>query len=376
MAEYYIDSLCGSNDGDGSKCAPLLSHRSLNLLPGDTVLFRRGGEYRDGIYSPDGEEGKPICFRAYGDGEAPRFYGSKNCSDSYLWKEVSPRVWRLLIAPESEVCNVVFDFGKSCGVLAWTLSSLDRQGKWFYEAYGCKDSPKPGASLLLYSECNPAVYYGDIELALYGKRRLASGRHHVRFEGLHFLCSGVHGYAETSPCDVEITDCIFDFIGGCVWSAERKIRFGNAIEFWNGAKDCKIDDCEFVEIYDSCFTTQGNGKSCGDFENIAVTGSTFCNYGMAAYELRDKIGKNVRFEFNLCDGAGGGFSIQDETPPRNSEIYPEPMGHHIFAWRIDEPTDGGSVRIMSNLFRGTPLGKTFYSRISPSALAQIETDAV
>lgn len=98
------------------------------------------------------------------------------------------------------------------------------------------------------------------------------------------------------------------------------------------------------------------------------------NYGMAAYEIRDRIGKNVSFEFNVCDGAGEGFSSAHEGDIRPSEIFPEPVGSHILAWRIQEPTDGGKMRIMSNIFRGVPKSDVFDKRIAPSALAQIQTD--
>ena len=47
MAEYYIDSLSGLDDGDGkSPASPLPSHTGLSLSAGDTVYFRRGSEYR------------------------------------------------------------------------------------------------------------------------------------------------------------------------------------------------------------------------------------------------------------------------------------------------------------------------------------------
>ena len=197
----------------------------------------------------------------------------------------------------------------------------------------------------------------------------------VKFEGLHFLCGGVHGYAGNSAENVSFSECVFEHIGGCAWDANRKIRFGNGIEFWNGCKNVKIENCDFYDIYDSCFTTQGDGKNCGEFENIEVLSNNFSNYGMAAYEIRDKIGKNVRFEFNVCDGAGAGFAMLTDFSPRMSEIYPEPMGFHIFAWRIYAPTENGSVRIMSNIFRGIPAGKqTMYANIDGEALKQIKTD--
>lgn len=374
MADYYIDSLTGIDENDGkSPSSPLPSHTGISLLPGDTVYFRRGSEYHCGIFSPSGEKDKPITFKTYGEGPAPKFFGSKNCSGKWLWEETQKNIYRLRIPLPSEPGNIIFGFGKSFGTLVWNKNDLDESGKWWFSAYGCQKDVPQGAELYLYSDGNPSEVFGDIEIALFGNRCLASGKSYVRFDGLHFLCSGLHGYAQTKPSGIEISDCRFDFIGGCVWNEERRIRCGNAVEFWNGAENCKVENCEFLEIYDSCFTTQGGGD-CGDFENIVFRSNTMYNYGLAAYEIRDKIGKNVSFEFNVCDGAGLGFSSQHDGKIRNSEIYPDPVGSHIFAWRIENPTEGGKMRIMSNIFRGVPKGETFTKKISPSALAQIQTD--
>ena len=55
---------------------------------------------------------------------------------------------------------------------------------------------------------------------------------------------------------------------------------------------------------------------------------------MAAYEQRDALPQNAVFSNNVCMDAGEGFSKQGEIMPRKSEIWPQPMGHHIFFWRF------------------------------------------
>ena len=60
-----------------------------------------------------------------------------------------------------------------------------------------------------------------------------------------------------------------------------------------------------------------------------------------------------------------------EDLPRNSEIWPLPMGHHIFLWRIDKPTEGGSLFIENNTFGSAPVGSAIYSLISDDAFKQI-----
>ena len=58
--------------------------------------------------------------------------------------------------------------------------------------------------------------------------------------------------------------------------------------------------------------------------------------------------------------------------PRYSEIWPQPMGHHVFLWRIEEPTDGGGLEIKNNVFYNAPYGASIYSIISQDAEKQIE----
>ena len=60
--------------------------------------------------------------------------------------------------------------------------------------------------------------------------------------------------------------------------------------------------------------------------------------------------------------------------PRRSEIWPEPMGHHVFLWRIDEKTEGGSLEIRINVFYNAPYGAAIYSIISQDAEKQIDLE--
>ncbi|MBR4000249.1 MAG: hypothetical protein IKI93_18120, partial [Clostridia bacterium] len=48
-----------------------------------------------------------------------------------------------------------------------------------------------------------------------------------------------------------------------------------------------------------------------------------------------------------------------------------PMGHHIFLWRINAATEGGSLVIARNTFESAPIGAAIYSIISPDAEAQM-----
>jgi len=97
----------------------------------------------------------------------------------------------------------------------------------------------------------------------------------------------------------------------------------------------------------------------------------FDSYGMAAFEYRDRVPVDSAFTGNICKNAGVGFAMFGEELPRRSEIWPQPMGHHLFFWRMTEPTEGGSVTIADNVFADAPNGAAVYSIIAPEAEAQL-----
>ena len=68
---YYIDWKNGNNDNDGlSPESAKKSHEDIVLLPGDTVLFKRGGVLRSTLKATSGSEEGMITYGAYGEGDA------------------------------------------------------------------------------------------------------------------------------------------------------------------------------------------------------------------------------------------------------------------------------------------------------------------
>jgi len=224
--------------------------------------------------------------------------------------------------------------------------------------------------MLLYSRGNPGRFYRSIEAAVFGERSVCRAFEHVIFEDLAFRYSGVHGFASINVHHVEMYRCDFEYIGGVVWDRAQRIRLGNAFELWDDCHDVIMADCFCREIYDSCFTHQGPGEQCHVAYNLQVTGNRFEKYGMAAYEARDKVTAGMVFADNACLDAGLGFAMQDETPPRRSEIWPQPMGHHLFIWRMPEASEGGRIKVKNNVFGAAPYGAHVYSIVSAEAEAQ------
>ena len=344
---FHIDPLNGNDANDGlSPARPFKTYIERDFKGGDVVLFRRGSVLRDVLHTRNGLEGVPIRYGAYGDGPKPAFLGSAPIGDPKHWVEQQPSVWRYTGALPSEVCNLVFNNGQHCGILRWRIEDLRQPGDWHYTGFGRQT--RGGDSLYLCSPINPGVAYTDIECVLWGKRKLVGGQRHIILENLSFQNSGVHGFHETGPRQIVIRRCEFRFIGGAVWNRERRIRFGNGVEFWDGASDNTVEGCLFDNIYDSGVTHQG-GKVRNIPERLYFRNNLFLNCGLAAYECREP-SREVYFENNTCLNSGGGFAMQGENPPRPSDPYPQPVGYHVWAWLIDPQTQPGKVHVRRNIF--------------------------
>ncbi len=322
-----------------------------------------------------GEKDRPITYGAYGEGEAPIFCGSIDLGYIDSWHQEKINIWYTEVIEEDEVGNFVFDKSESFGTLRWTKEELCEQGDFWDECFGYRETRKnipKKHRVFMYSKENPAKVYKSIECVIYGPRTLANNGHDMILQDLKFLNSGVHGISgDGESRNLKVINCQFENIGGCVWNYDLKIRYGNAVETWNIAEDIEVRNCKFENIYDSAVTHQGS-KKCQPANNVLFHSNKFMKCGMAAYEQRDKMPLHAEFVGNICLDAGMGFSMQGETMPRRSEIWPQPMGHHIFLWRIESPTDGGKLIIKDNFFGAAPYGSAIYSIISPEAEKQLQ----
>ena len=374
MATYYIDPLEGQENASGLR--PDRARRSedgLPVQPGDSILFHRDRLIRGRLHQVDGLPGAPVTYGAYGEGANPVFSGSVDVSSESDWREEAPHIWRCVRPLETEVCNFVFE-GKQGAALQWSEQELTQQGDFWDEAFGAQ-APAQERRVLLYSVKNPAKIYGHIECVLHVHRFLAGNGHDIIYQDLTFENNGIHAIAgDAQSRRLVIRGCQFRFIGGCVWSREQKIRFGNGIECWNVAEDIRVENCVFHEIYDSAVTHQGAGERCSAADGFVICKNLFIRCGMAAYEQRDVFPANAEFSDNVCAQAGMGFSHLHTDRPRRSEIWPEPMGHHIFLWRIDRETKKGRLKIRRNTFLDAPYGAAIYSRMCLAADRQMEIE--
>ncbi len=390
MATYYIDLTEGKSENDGlSEKTPAKNVMELNVLPGDTVLFKRGTFYRGSMDVVWGEKGNVITYGAYGEGENPTFCGSLDFSSPDLWVEEKENIWRYVGDETDEPCNLIFNYGESCGNLRWDFADLKNQGEWFdadldnknfrkykrLSRYEWEEKPIPEGykrPLYIYSVGNPGKVYTHIECALYGKFALCWANY-AKICDINFINSGVHAIKGDFGLTVE--RCEFHFLGGAVFSRGQRIRLGNGVEAWQHMGDITVRDCLFNNIYDSCITHQGFAGTT-PAKGICYEHNLFMNYGMAAYEVRDNIPIDAHFTDNICINAGGGFSHQGEEEPRMSEIWPFPMGHHIFLWRMAKKTEhpDAGLEIKRNIFHNAKVGAAIFSFILKAPESQLLID--
>lgn len=373
MKTYYVDYNSTVSGNGLSKEAPAKSSDIGGLMPGDKVLIKKGCFVRGQLKTFTG-----VYYGTYGEGNPPVFCGSADASDADAWQDCGNNIWRYMKGTKGGAGNFIFNNGEYCGTYRWSKENLREQGD-FYDSRPTEDDKSfdldPSEyELLLYSSENPGKFYKHIEIAVFGDRKLCDLKDGITVDGIRFINSGVHG-AQGQAENVTIKNCAFEFIGGCPWSKELRIRFGNAIEFFDKANDITIENCTFNSVYDSCITYQGYGEKCPECDNFICKNNVFDTYGMAAFEYRDKLPMFSCFNNNVCRNAGCGFAMQGEELPRRSEIWPEPMGHHIFLWRMTGCRFEKGLEIKGNTFDSAPVGAAIYSRISKEAEKGIDLNS-
>lgn len=94
---FYVDNEKGCDTAAGtSESAAWQSLEKVNtaeLIPGDTVLFKRGGLWRGQFIPQSGTNGARILYSAYGIGEKPILQGSVARDRPDEWGEVKPGIW-------------------------------------------------------------------------------------------------------------------------------------------------------------------------------------------------------------------------------------------------------------------------------------------
>jgi hypothetical protein len=189
-ATYYVSIGTGSDANTG--LSPLTPWKTVakvsttGLLPGDSVLFKRGEAWKSSTvlsFTESGTAERPIVIATYGEGSRPIITDITpvdGWSDTLRWMRRGGNVWTLRY-PETP--NRLWLDGTEAlrAAIARDAGTTNSEGafEWWY--YDSRDS-----LLLLFAVDNPARSYHSIEgnrpagvLALYGSA-------HIIFDGIDF----------------------------------------------------------------------------------------------------------------------------------------------------------------------------------------------
>ena len=249
-------------------------------------------------------------------------------------------IWRASIekcAPiRTDVGILIFNQGEKWGVKKWKQEDLKAPLDYWYDAEGKR--------VFVACEANPAARFTSVELALTRHIVSQNGTHDVTYDGLAVRYGAAHGFGGGGTKRITIRNCDVSWIGGGLQFFNpdgSAVRFGNGIEFWNGAEDHVVEGNRLWEIYDAALTNQGSGDDSNQI-NITYRHNIIWNaeYSFEFWNRPESVvTRNILFEHNTCVDAGYGWA-HAQRPDING-------GHLMF---YHNPSATTNVVIRDNIF--------------------------
>jgi hypothetical protein len=235
-----------------------------------------------------------------------------------------------------DVGNIIFDHGRPCGWKRWRLADVKRPYDYFY------DGEQQRVYVCLAR--NPGEAHDSVELAL--RRHIVDqgGKHDIVYEDLALRYGAAHGFGGHNTARLVIRHCDLSYIGGGHQHTRkdgRPVRYGNAIEFWNGCRDNLVEGCRIWQVYDAALTNQGRGPESVQ-ENITYRNNIIhnCEYSFEYWNGPETARtRNIRFVHNTCVDAGVVWSHAQR---------PDPNGSHLMFYTNSADTRG--IEIKYNVF--------------------------
>ncbi len=266
--KYYI-AADGDDKNDGK--TPETAIKSLDrieqieLTEGDAILFKRGDIFR---FTRPIELKNNTIYGSYGNGAKPKIYGSpENYAENDTWQEVFTNIWKIDFNYPT-ACGCVIDHSRIVGVLKLSTKALQENGDYWHDV-------ENNVFYLYCDQGKPSDAWTDIEIM--PTFSLLTSKHGLNLV-IDNLClkyaAGFGFSAVLFKSGLNLTNCEFGFLGGLWVAGIGSYRFGNALEFWLGAQNVKIDNNWFYQIYDSALTWQGN-QTNNVYKNIYYTNNLF-----------------------------------------------------------------------------------------------------
>ncbi|MGN0833585.1 MAG: alpha-galactosidase [Kiritimatiellia bacterium] len=315
----------------------------LEVLPGDRVLFRRGGVWRGQLQPRSGQPGHPVTYGAYGTGEKPVLQPSYARTSPDDWRR-APKgdggpLWRAETGASADIGNVIFAAAGAaprCGGKRNTLAEVrDDLDFW------C--DPETFA-VYLRSDVNPAERFATVELCEKAHCIEEAKMHDVVYDGLALRYSAAHGIGGDGVSRITVRNCDISWIGGGYLYHDRMgngVRYGNGIEFWANCADVLVESNRVWECWDAALTNQSSEDGAVQ-RNVVWRGNEVwnCEYSYEYWQQGNRARtENVVVEHNVFRDAGRGWGHRQRWNPNAA---------HLMFYDTTAETSGFVVR--SNLF--------------------------
>lgn len=380
---FYV-SLDGNDSNDGlSESNAIKSINQLQkmfsnskITTGDTVLFRRGDEFRGSLTVNKND----IVLGSYGDSSKSKPILNSSPYDGAStgeWVEVKTNIWKYQVNGSDQVfkrdigeiwffcksgnnnCDRTTTMGDrrykiSQKVLTnddvveseANVSSYIKKDLEFIHFGHSYSATSTGGAIYVYSTSNPKTRFDEIEFN-YGVNGIsASGITNLVVDNLDIRHAGKHGVGSGTTANLKVSNCELSYIGGTVQKYDKDghwgLRLGNAVEIYGSVttkNNYKVNDGYVVEnsyiyeVYDAGLTFQYTAPSTSnspvervDFNNNIIEYASYnieyWNDVTAPEEITeewvqhlDKTYLNkIYFRNNILRFAGMGFT---ETRPEH-----------------------------------------------------------
>lgn len=313
---YYVSSQNKNEDNDGlsreNPIATIEQVNSLDLKPGDTVLFERGSVFRGNLQPVSGSQEQRITYASYGEGELPVIMGSVSIFSNFNdFENLGGNVYG---APSSvDIGNVIFNEGQNFGVKKFQIYELSEPLDYYSDRNSGVLFIYADEQLINFFEGRESEYY-SVEFCVTENVVDLDNKHDLIFEDLSIKNGGAHGFGGSNIYRVTINGCEISYMGGGFLhynDDKEPVRYGNGFELFNTGSYIEVTDCIIFEIFDTAVTNQGKQNNGGQ-SYITYSDNTIYNCGMSAYELwlqgNNTSMTNIKFTDNDVYNIGYGFS--------------------------------------------------------------------
>jgi len=364
---YYISNN-GSDRANGK--TPQTAWRSVSkvnthqFLPGDSILFERGGTWRETLEIPSsGDSLGKIVFGAYGSGSSPRLLGSEQIGK---WEQVDgrPNIWRsgTVVPNPHDVWMSEIWFIEQNGSVSWGKHH-QKGNDWIINDKSVLDFlsqeynttwvgfEKNAGYIYVYSPEDPGKRYLAVEVPVRESIINLKNREWISIDGLTLeFCLNTHINEDYQPSvylrGLDVTRCVIAYSGvkdgSNMFGIEN--RHSQAYIGYNEIHDCGRRNISLV-MYDT------EPVTCQ--EDVVIEHNHLYNgYHTSGVDINN-IGqhtiRNIIIRYNIIEGNPEAI-LDDENTVGVVEGDPRSMGIFI-ANQGSGSSDVGRIKVYGNIFR-------------------------